>query len=249
MHMRRVIRIIIFILSFACISNPARAEYTKKEIAVVGSPKVLGFKSDGNGIKYYYEEGKFYRDGWHWIDNNNDGLYECYYFNVMGHIYQNAVTPSGYEVNEKGQLKINGVVQHKSITDIFELSTSSDITKKKLEVKKELNEASKELLDELGKELSDIVEMSKEELITKVYSKNYNRHEMKEELSKYIDELEKVNIRYFKELRKMQEDRVITKSMYDVMYNKLNKETSKYKNKLRDYINPYIDNMINYEID
>lgn len=247
--MKIIIKILIFPLLLLCMSKEVKAEYTKKEMTVVGSPKRTGFKHDGNGIKYYYEEDKFYRDGWHWIDNNNDGLYECYYFNVMGHIYQDAVTPSGYEVNEKGQLKINGVVQHKSITDIFELSTSSDITKKKLEVKKELNEASKELLDELGKELSDIVEMSKEELITKVYSKNYNRHEMKEELSKYIDELEKVNIRYFKELRKMQEDRVITKSMYDVMYNKLNKETSKYKNKLRDYINPYIDNMINYEID
>lgn len=247
--MKIIIKTLIFSLLLLCMSKEVKAEYAKKEMTVVGSPKKIGFRHDGNGIKYYYEEDKFYRDGWHWIDNNNDGLYECYYFNVMGHIYQDAVTPNGYEVNDKGQLKIDGVVQHKSITDIFELSTKSDITKKKLEVKKEINEASEELLSELRKELSDIVEMSKEELITKVYSKHYSRHEMKEELSNYIDELEKVNVRYFKELRKMQEDRIITKSMYDTMYNKLNKETSKYKNKLRDYINPHIDNMINYEMD
>ncbi len=247
--MNRIKVLIIALLLTLSTTNTLYADYSKKEMTSIGSPKVLGFRSDGNGIKYYYEEDKFYRDGWHWIDNNNDGIYECYYFNVLGHIYQNAITPSGYEVNDKGQLKIDGVVQHKSITEIFDMSTASQIMKKKVEVKKDINEAGKEFLSDIENDYVDILERSKEELIAKYSSRNYNRKEMKAEVSNYVDEFDKENTKYFKELRKMKESGTITKSMYDKMYNDLNKITSKYKNKLRDYINPYIDSMVNYEID
>lgn len=227
----------------------AFAEYSKKEVTTIGSPRNLGFKNDGNGIKYYYEDGKFYRDCWQWIDNNNDGLYECYYFNLMGHIFTNGITPSGYEVNEKGQLKIDGVVQHKALDAIFDMNKMPEIKRKKVEVKKEVNENGKEVIKEMENELLDVLEQGKEELISKLYSKDYNRKEMKGELSKYIDEFDKVLVKYYKELSKILEDKKITKSMFDTMHNEIDKVTSKYKNKLIDYINPYIDDMINYEID
>lgn len=60
--------------------------------------------------------------GWHWIDSDGDGIAECYFFNPVsegtkGRLFQNSVTPDGYEVNEKGQWVTAGAVQTKMLSE------------------------------------------------------------------------------------------------------------------------------------
>lgn len=60
--------------------------------------------------------------GWHWIDSDGDGIAECYFLNPVsegtkGRLFQNSVTPDGYEVNEKGQWVTAGAVQTKMLSE------------------------------------------------------------------------------------------------------------------------------------
>ena len=50
-------------------------------------------------------------NGWQWIDGNNDGVAECYYFDANGYMLANTTTPDGYMVNADGAWTENGVVQ------------------------------------------------------------------------------------------------------------------------------------------
>jgi len=50
--------------------------------------------------------------GWIWQDIDNDGILECYYFDlVSGVMCVNSVTPDGYQVNGLGQWIVEGVIQ------------------------------------------------------------------------------------------------------------------------------------------
>ena len=66
--------------------------------------------------RYYYNKRDYYKSSWQWLDLNDDGIYECYYFNVLGHMYKDGTTPDGYRVNANGEWVVDGVVQRK--TDI-----------------------------------------------------------------------------------------------------------------------------------
>lgn len=63
--------------------------------------------------KWWYDNGNgtYPANGWNWIDGNNDGVAECYYFNPDGWLYVNTTTPDGYAVNESGAWTENGIVQ------------------------------------------------------------------------------------------------------------------------------------------
>lgn len=49
--------------------------------------------------------------GWHWIDGNQDGIFECYAFDPDGWMYADTVTPDGYSVNADGAWVVDGIVQ------------------------------------------------------------------------------------------------------------------------------------------
>ena len=58
--------------------------------------------------------------GWHWIDDNGDGIAECYYFDPVsggpeGKLLKGVTTLDGYTVNEKGQWSVDGNVQTKNV--------------------------------------------------------------------------------------------------------------------------------------
>lgn len=62
--------------------------------------------------KWYHFEGNGYLDlGWHWIDGNNDGIAECYFFDDSGSLLTNGTTPDGSAVDENGAWVQNGKVQ------------------------------------------------------------------------------------------------------------------------------------------
>lgn len=65
---------------------------------------------------YDYEDGSYANNGWHWIDGNQDGVAECYYFDSDGWMAANGTTPDGYEVNKNGAWVSGGSVMTQSIT-------------------------------------------------------------------------------------------------------------------------------------
>ena len=53
----------------------------------------------------------WHKGGWKWVDGNNDGIAECYYFDANGYILSNTTTPDGYTVNSDGAWVKDGKTQ------------------------------------------------------------------------------------------------------------------------------------------
>ena len=62
--------------------------------------------------KWWYDngDGSYPANGWNWIDGDNDGTSECYYFDTDGWILIGTITPDGYQVDSKGAWVVNGEV-------------------------------------------------------------------------------------------------------------------------------------------
>lgn len=69
------------------------------------------WKQDTTGSWWQEDNGSYPVNTWGWIDGNQDGVSECYYFDGNGYCLTNAVTPDGYQVNGDGAWAVNGVVQ------------------------------------------------------------------------------------------------------------------------------------------
>lgn len=65
-----------------------------------------------NEQRWWYdnEDGTYAGNGWYWLDGNQDGTAECYYFDEAGWMLADMVTPDGYTVNENGAWIQNGQV-------------------------------------------------------------------------------------------------------------------------------------------
>lgn len=71
---------------------------------------------DTIGYWYQNDDGSYPVNCWQWIDGNNDGVAESYYFNDQGYILVNTTTPDGYTVDTNGAWIVNGVVQTKTVS-------------------------------------------------------------------------------------------------------------------------------------
>lgn len=69
------------------------------------------WEQSGTDWKYMKDDGTYAANGWQWIDGNNDGVAECYYFDGNGYMLSSTTTPDGYQVNEDGAWVSNGTVQ------------------------------------------------------------------------------------------------------------------------------------------
>lgn len=89
------------------------------------SAMTTGWYTDPAGITYFLHNvsdntlGHMYTS-WNWIDDNGDGIAECYYFEpnsngFRGRLYKSTTTPDGYTVNEKGQWTESGTVITKNV--------------------------------------------------------------------------------------------------------------------------------------
>lgn len=69
--------------------------------------------AEPNESRWWYdnEDGTYAANGWQWIDGNQDGTAECYYFDSQGWMAAATETPDGYVVDENGAWTENGVVQ------------------------------------------------------------------------------------------------------------------------------------------
>ena len=90
-----------------------------------------GWQKDTVGWWYGTNENNttWYNSGWQWVDGNNDGIAESYYFNSNGYIAVNT-TVDGYTVNNDGAWTVNGIVQTKqvSLTDTKTSTSQKDIS-------------------------------------------------------------------------------------------------------------------------
>lgn len=69
------------------------------------------WKSDNTGWWYDLGDGSYCQNGWQWIDGDQDGVAESYYFDANGYCLTDTTTPDGYTVNASGAWTIDGVVQ------------------------------------------------------------------------------------------------------------------------------------------
>ncbi|WP_270815394.1 hypothetical protein [Hungatella effluvii] len=83
--------------------------------AFAGTWKV-GTEPNQNKWWYDNDNGTYADNGWQWIDGNNDGVAECYYFDSEGWLLVNTSTPDGYFVNENGAWLSGDVVETKVVT-------------------------------------------------------------------------------------------------------------------------------------
>ena len=85
---KQIVRIVVMTAAMtACMTISALAE---------------GWKTDHSGRWYENSDGSYPRNQWQWIDNDGDGMSECYYFDENGYVLVNATTPDGCEVHGIG---------------------------------------------------------------------------------------------------------------------------------------------------
>ena len=64
-----------------------------------------------DGWWYRYDDGSYPTSQWVWLDGDNDGVSECYYFNESGYLITNTHSPDGYYVDANGAWVDSGRVQ------------------------------------------------------------------------------------------------------------------------------------------
>ncbi|MCI8959063.1 MAG: hypothetical protein HFG62_08090 [Lachnospiraceae bacterium] len=79
-----------------------------------GGPGHAGMWKQSGG-KWFFEDASGNRkiNGWHWLDGNQDGISECYYFDSQGWLLTGTTTPDGYQVNTDGAWTEGGIVKTK----------------------------------------------------------------------------------------------------------------------------------------
>lgn len=75
-----------------------------------------GWKKDHKGWWWNNDDGSWPASKWEWLDGNQDGIAECYYFDANGYMLSNTTTPDGYQVNADGAWVENGVVKTKQLS-------------------------------------------------------------------------------------------------------------------------------------
>lgn len=80
--------------------------------AAMGMTAYAGqWKSDAKGWWWQEDDGTYPANTWKWLDGNQDGVSECYYFGQDGYMLVQTATPDGYQVNGDGAWVKDGAVQ------------------------------------------------------------------------------------------------------------------------------------------
>lgn len=83
------------------------------------------WNSNSKGWWWTDDDGSNPAATWRWLDGNQDGIFECYYFGNDGYMLADTKTPDGYTVNSDGAWTVNGGVQLKYGSDETSSSTGS----------------------------------------------------------------------------------------------------------------------------
>lgn len=93
-------------------------------------PAMAGSWKNGagdNAARWWYDNGDntWAANGWRWIDGNQDGVSECYYFDAEGWLLTSTTTPDGYTVNTDGAWTVNGIAQSRQTAASNEFDNES----------------------------------------------------------------------------------------------------------------------------
>lgn len=84
-------------------------------LTIMSTPALAAeWKQTGGAWRYVEEDGTFPYSEWKWIDGNQDGTAECYYFDGNGYLLTSTTTPDGCTVNGDGAWTVGGIVQTKA---------------------------------------------------------------------------------------------------------------------------------------
>jgi len=79
-------------------------------LAMAGTA-MAGWQPDGARWRWQQADGSYAANSWQWLDGNQDGIAECYYFDADGYMLADTVVEGQYLVNADGAWVVNGVVQ------------------------------------------------------------------------------------------------------------------------------------------
>lgn len=97
--------------------------------------------ADETGLWYQNDDGSYPSGSWQWIDADNDGIAECYYFDENGYCLINTITPDGNIVNASGALVIDGVVQTRLTTQPDQILANETVVQNQETVSTQSQEA------------------------------------------------------------------------------------------------------------
>ena len=173
---------------------------------------LLCFSSFSLSIKdnhYYYNNKDYYKSCWQWLDLNNDGLYECYYFNVLGHMHKNGTTPDGYKVNENGEWIVDGIVQRKNnieVKDLIDINIST--------ISSTYNTKNYVIIDvkkDFAEELDNFIEEKVINVRNYIVSKDVDKKLLTDLQGQYIRNMNNIYNTYYKEIVELFDKNEITK--------------------------------------
>ena len=72
------------------------------------------WEQNETGWWWQNDDGSYPASCWQWLDGNQDGQAECYYFDANGYMLADTTTPDGYEVDANGAWIENGQVKTQS---------------------------------------------------------------------------------------------------------------------------------------
>ena len=189
-----------------------RVKISKFNITCLIFVLILCFASFSLSIKdnhYYYNNKDYYKSCWQWLDLNNDGLYECYYFNVLGHMYKNGTTPDGYKVNENGEWVVDGVVQRKNGIEVKDLIDTSIATFSSVYNTK--NFVIVDVKKDFAEELNNFIEEKVFDVRNYIVSKDVDKKLLVDLQGQYIRNMNNINNTYYKQIVELFDKNEITK--------------------------------------
>ena len=98
------------LLKAACLTAIAGALLSGSMTAFAGQ-----WQQDEKGWWYQNDDGSYLANTSEWIDGNQDGIAECYFFDADGYMLANTTGPMNEEINADGAWVYQGVVQTKSV--------------------------------------------------------------------------------------------------------------------------------------
>ena len=94
--------------------------------AISAMSSFANWHMDNTGYWWENEDGSYAKDQWLWLDGNQDGIAECYYFDENGYMLSDAVAPDGSQVDKDGAWIIDGVKQAKVLDTASGLASSDE---------------------------------------------------------------------------------------------------------------------------
>ena len=159
--------------------------------------------------RYYYNKRDYYKSSWQWLDLNLDGIYECYYFNVLGHMYKNGITPDGYQVNANGEWVIDGMVQRKSSIEVKDLIDANIATISSTYDTK--NYVVYDVKSDFAEELDNYVEERIFDVRNYIVSKDVDKKLLVDLQGQYIKNMNNIYNAYYKQVVELFDKNEITK--------------------------------------